>query len=257
MRKRIRSGVYQIINEVNGKSYVGSSQNIDYRWSRHRNSFKKPMKNRSILWDAAQKHGVENFTFIVLEECDVVKEMLLAREQHYIDTLNPEYNIMQTAGSRLGSKSSPETLEKLSKISKDRWAAMTSDARETFCLTRGYVPDDDEIKRRSDFKKSQWDDEQKRAQMCVNMSIASLSKSTAEERETRARVGGLAAWKDREKMEKAMATREWSPEDVQKRVAASKQYFIDNKEAVSAKRKALWDNPEFRAKCTRKSKVQV
>lgn len=114
MRKIVRSGAYQIVNEVNGKSYVGSSKNIDARWSAHRGSFKLPkMPTESLLWRAVQKYGIENFTFIVLEECEPTKTALLALEQHYIDTLNPEYNIMRVAGSRLGSKQSEEVKEKV------------------------------------------------------------------------------------------------------------------------------------------------
>jgi hypothetical protein len=37
---------------------------------------------------------------------------LIVREQYYIDNINPEYNILKIAGSRLGSKHSVETLLK-------------------------------------------------------------------------------------------------------------------------------------------------
>src|ERR1044071_1873117 len=109
-----RSGAYQIINEVNGKSYVGSSIDIDNRWDQHRYTFKQPSSpTRSYLHNAVKKHGIENFTFVILEECEPIKGALLEREQFYIDTLQPEYNILPLAGSRLGSKLSPETIEKL------------------------------------------------------------------------------------------------------------------------------------------------
>lgn len=35
------------------------------------------------------------------------------REQHYIDTLYPEYNVLKTAYSSLGYKHTPESLEKV------------------------------------------------------------------------------------------------------------------------------------------------
>lgn len=106
MRDRIRSGVYQIINEVNGKSYVGSSVDVDNRWSGHRRDAKdEKFAHRSALYPAIRKYGIENFTFIVLEECEPIKEALLPREQHYIDTLKPEYNISPTAGSRMEAAS--------------------------------------------------------------------------------------------------------------------------------------------------------
>jgi len=45
--------------------------------------------------------------FSILEYCD--KEMVIIREQYYIDLLQPEYNILQLAGSSLGYKHTPES----------------------------------------------------------------------------------------------------------------------------------------------------
>jgi group I intron endonuclease len=42
--------------------------------------------------------------------------LLLLREQNFLDTLLPEYNILKTAGSMLGHKHSPETIAKLSGV---------------------------------------------------------------------------------------------------------------------------------------------
>jgi group I intron endonuclease len=100
----IRSGIYQIVNEVNGKSYVGSSIDINNRWSNWRRDFKKEMRYKSLLKSAVQKYGIENFTFIILEECEPTKEALKALEQHYIDTLRPTYNIFKTAYNIAGHK---------------------------------------------------------------------------------------------------------------------------------------------------------
>jgi hypothetical protein len=47
------------------------------------------------------KHGQAEFAFIVLEQIESNKEIILAREQFYLDTLNPSYNILKTAGSVL------------------------------------------------------------------------------------------------------------------------------------------------------------
>jgi hypothetical protein len=45
---------------------------------------------------------------------DEARELILEREQHYIDSLAPEYNILKTAGSLLGYKHSKESLIKRS-----------------------------------------------------------------------------------------------------------------------------------------------
>jgi group I intron endonuclease len=47
----------------------------------------------------------------ILEYCD--RDKCIEREQYYIDLLRPEYNILQTAGSRLGSQQSEETKAKI------------------------------------------------------------------------------------------------------------------------------------------------
>lgn len=48
----------------------------------------------------------------ILEYCNG-KELLLKREQDYLDNLKPEYNIVETAGSTLGYKHTEESLEKM------------------------------------------------------------------------------------------------------------------------------------------------
>jgi hypothetical protein len=46
----------------------------------------------------------------ILEYCE--PKDVIAREQYYIVTLNPQYNILQTAGSSLGYKHREETIVK-------------------------------------------------------------------------------------------------------------------------------------------------
>ena len=122
MRQK-RSGAYQIVNEATGKSYVGSSKDVDNRWKQWRYCFKRVARFRSKLYNAARKYGVEHFTFILLEECEPTKETLEALEQHYIDTLKPEYNILQTAYSPLGIKRSDETRIRISASKKGKSTA--------------------------------------------------------------------------------------------------------------------------------------
>lgn len=58
------------------------------------------------------KYGYNNFNLEILEYCD--KNILIEREQYYIDLLKPEYNICKTAGSSLGRKFSIDTKLKIS-----------------------------------------------------------------------------------------------------------------------------------------------
>lgn len=73
------SGVYGIVNKVNGKIYIGSSIDVGKREQDHFSSFAKGEAINLHLKYAVLKYGIENFEFIVLEYC----ENLLEREQYY------------------------------------------------------------------------------------------------------------------------------------------------------------------------------
>ena len=76
------SGVYQILNTVNGKPYVGSSANIERRWSVHRHALSKGTHHSVKLSRAYAKHGADAFAFSVLETCE--PELNIARELYWI-----------------------------------------------------------------------------------------------------------------------------------------------------------------------------
>jgi group I intron endonuclease len=54
----------------------------------------------------------------ILEYCESGK--CLEREQYYIDLLNPKYNLLKIAGSRLGSIHTKETKAKMSSSQKGK-----------------------------------------------------------------------------------------------------------------------------------------
>ena len=89
-------GIYKITNNLNGKSYIGYSIDIQRRWSQH-----KKMKYRASIYDAFKKYGIENFSFEVIEECP--REKLSEREKYWItyyDTYHNGYN--ETKGGEGG-----------------------------------------------------------------------------------------------------------------------------------------------------------
>jgi len=73
---------------------------------------------KSRIYSAILKHGYSNFQLEILEYC--TKENAISREQYYLDLLNPEYNLNTTAGSRLGTKNSKESILKMSKSAQGR-----------------------------------------------------------------------------------------------------------------------------------------
>jgi len=109
----MKSGIYAIINEVNGKFYVGSAVNIRKRWTNHISDLRKGIHRNKHLRRAWKKYGEESFKFRVLESVEN-KEDLLGREQYWMDLLKPKYNILPTAGSSLGYKRTEESKQKVS-----------------------------------------------------------------------------------------------------------------------------------------------
>jgi group I intron endonuclease len=70
-------------------------------------------------------HGYSSFSLTILEYIDIsnlskdeARKLILEREQHYIDSLSPVYNINPIAGSRLGSGHTQETIARMSEIKK-------------------------------------------------------------------------------------------------------------------------------------------
>src|SRR5690348_108496 len=58
-----------------------------------------------VLHECISPEGYSSFSLSILKYCS--KKDLIKREQYYIDTLNPDYNIFLTAGSSRGKRSFP------------------------------------------------------------------------------------------------------------------------------------------------------
>src|SRR3546814_3147532 len=105
------SGIYQIRNFRNGKLYIGSARDLKQRRATH---FKLLGENRHHcrhLQAAWNKYGAEAFVFELVEHVGHV-DRLIPREQHYIDTRQPEYNTC-----RIRSEEHTSELQSLMRIS--------------------------------------------------------------------------------------------------------------------------------------------
>lgn len=113
------SGIYQIENQVNGKSYVGSAVDVECRWREHLSRLRRGVHCNPHLQGAFDKYGEDVFQLEVLES--VIPRNLIEREQHYLDTWEPEYNIALIAGmAMLGRHHSEETKQKMREACKRR-----------------------------------------------------------------------------------------------------------------------------------------
>lgn len=109
-------GIYSITNTLNGDSYIGSAVNLRQRWFNHRSRLVSNIHENEHLQRAWKKYSEDNFIFETVELCD--KERLIEREQIYIDSEKPVYNMCPVAGSCLGVKRSDETKRKVSEAKK-------------------------------------------------------------------------------------------------------------------------------------------
>lgn len=129
------TGIYKITNKINGKVYIGQSVNIEQRWKAHRNvPFNPKSRNYdSLLYRAIRKHGLQNFIFEVLEECEISE--LNEKEIYYIalydsNDRNKGYNV-DTGGFGVvhGKLTWPivEEIKQRIKNSTDRWVEIADD----------------------------------------------------------------------------------------------------------------------------------
>jgi group I intron endonuclease len=105
------SGIYQVLNLVNGKRYVGSAANFVKRWAEHRRQLREGIHHSRVLQRAWVKYGPAAFIFKPLLIC--APKDLEMYEQRALDGYQPEYNICKIAGSSLGTKRSPEQRERV------------------------------------------------------------------------------------------------------------------------------------------------
>jgi group I intron endonuclease len=103
-------------NLFTSQSYVGSAEDIKRRLNSYYSISYLKRESSMYICRALLKHGYSSFGLSILEYCSV--ENLIQREQYYIDTLEPEYNICKTAGSTLGKTHSEEAKGRISSTKK-------------------------------------------------------------------------------------------------------------------------------------------
>lgn len=111
---RVKSGVYAIVHVDSGRAYVGSSVNTGDRLKLHRWQLKKNLSPHRSLQEAWIQYGKDSFELRVLEEV-ADTATLIDREHAWIEKFRSgpgAFNLRPHAGSPLGIKHRPETLEK-------------------------------------------------------------------------------------------------------------------------------------------------
>ena len=114
-----RSGVYEIVNTVNGKRYIGSAYRVSKRWDTHKHQLRRGAHHSLALQRAWNKYGEEQFEFRLLLICG--RDMCRFYEQRCLDSFAPAYNIALTASAPMaGRKHSDATRAAMSKAGKGK-----------------------------------------------------------------------------------------------------------------------------------------
>ena len=134
------SGIYKIENLVDGKVYIGQSNDVKRRWKEHKRYMTRNDKKQLPLYKAMVKYGIENFSFKVLIECSV--DDMNELEMFYIEaydsfiksenskgyntTLGGEgtrgFGLSGVKNPMYGKHHSVETRQKISKVRKEKYS---------------------------------------------------------------------------------------------------------------------------------------
>ncbi len=132
--------VYEIVNLVNGRRYIGSSTEFETRWATHRRELSAGRHINGHLQAAWNKYGAAAFEFRTIWICSF--DRMLEAEQSYIKEARSPYNLTDVVGRpdfsgrshspesrarmRLAAKArkpiSEETREKMAEAHRKEWA---------------------------------------------------------------------------------------------------------------------------------------
>ncbi len=99
----MKCGIYGIINLLNEKIYIGLSKNIESRFLFHKRRLISNTHKNKHLQAAFNKVGINNFSFIIIEEC--LEEKLCEKEKYYIaeyKSVNNKFGYNKTHGGEFG-----------------------------------------------------------------------------------------------------------------------------------------------------------
>lgn len=117
--KAVTGICYRVKNDVNGKSYIGSTVYFDHRKQCHLIALLKGTHHSPKLQNSWNKHGEANFVWEILETIENEAQLdpkefakvLLPREDFYIeyyDAVKNGYNVCPIAGTVLGVRRTQE-----------------------------------------------------------------------------------------------------------------------------------------------------
>lgn len=243
----IQSGIYMILNRLNGKRYVGSAVNLKKRRVDHFRALRKGMHHNTYFQRAFKKCGEDVFGWEVLEYIWDL-EMLISRENLYLGMFPSWllYNECPVAGSSLGYKHTEEWCRNHSKIMSELWSneefrQIQLNARKTGEQSPFYGThkSTEEKQKQSEAMLELWADPEYRQKQ---LEIQNSDKTRQRHREA-----ALALWTDEEWRQKQIEILN-SAGTKQKKSEASLRHWADPKQRQkhSATMSKHWADEEYR-----------
>lgn len=138
--------IYQYLNLINQKLYIGQTNNIDRRIREHKsNSFNpKSINYNNIIHKAIRKYGYENFKINILETFDGTYEQANEREQFWIKekhSLITEngYNILEGGNNSSRSMFSNKEIDDLKELIKN--GISYSEIQKKYPISKTFISD--------------------------------------------------------------------------------------------------------------------
>lgn len=131
----LNSGIYKITNIINNKCYVGSAKNFSKRWNRHLKDLENNCHHSIKLQRSFNKHGKNNFLFSIIEEVQYEKDIIIERENYWINELNSKENGYNIADASFGDiltnhPNREKIIKKISKSVQVRYNNMSEEERK-------------------------------------------------------------------------------------------------------------------------------
>jgi group I intron endonuclease len=225
--------IYKVTNKINGKEYVGQTvKSLKQRKQKHISDVTK-QRNNFHFHNALRKYGSDNFTWKILQKCDIIEE-LNKLEIYYIglyNTFEKGYNLTLGGGGNLGYKASEETRKKMSenkKGSKNHFYGKThteETKKKIYETAIGRIPSEETRKKMSkshkDFKHSE-ESKRKMSELALGRipskktrgKLSEIAKNRVFSKETRKKIseahkGKIISEETKQRMSKA-AKKGWA-----------------------------------------------
>jgi group I intron endonuclease len=111
--------IYMIRNRINGKFYLGSTNNYHTRKLRHFNDLRKNRHHSIYLQRAFNKYSEEDFEFIIIETCFNYQKREQYLFDNVIDLKNDTYNVSNSASGGDLISNHPNREEIIKKITEE------------------------------------------------------------------------------------------------------------------------------------------